>query len=157
MTSFGHMIHLSNAAATSTFAAAIGARLSPRDIILLRGPVGAGKTHFARALIQSILDVPEEVPSPTFTLIQTYETNRGALWHTDLYRIGFNSEIDELGLLEAFENAICLIEWPDRLGSLQPATALGIELIPDHDKRDAKLSWRTDRWTQIVQEVIQNA
>ena len=157
MTSFGHMIHLSNAAATSTFAAAIGARLSPRDIILLRGPVGAGKTHFARALIQSILDVPEEVPSPTFTLIQTYETNRGALWHTDLYRISFNSEIDELGLLEAFENAICLIEWPDRLGTLQPPNALSIEFFSNHDTREAKLSWGSDRWAKIVQEARQDA
>jgi len=157
MTSFGHMIHLPNAEATAAFAAAIGKRLSCRDVILLSGPVGAGKTHFARALIQSILKVPDDVPSPTFTLIQTYDTDKGSLWHADLYRISFSSEIDELGLLEAFENAICLIEWPDRLGTLQPPNALSIEFFSNHDTRVAKLSWGSDRWAKIVQEARQDA
>lgn len=109
---------------TAALASALGPRLRPGDVVLLDGPVGAGKTHFARALIQSILIEAEDVPSPTFTLVQSYETQNGPLWHTDLYRIGSVHEIEELGLLEAFDTTICLVEWPDRLGALIPENAL---------------------------------
>ncbi len=78
--------------------------------MLLDGPVGAGKTTLARAAILSILPEPEDVPSPTFTLVQTYDTTRGPLWHCDLYRLSSVLEIEELGLEEAFETAITLIE-----------------------------------------------
>ena len=129
MAQFDHTVILGSESATSRFAAALGARLSAGDTILLEGGIGAGKTHFARALILSRLSVPEDVPSPTFTLVQTYETSDGTeLWHADLYRLTDPSELDELGLTDAFEEAICLIEWPDRLGSLRPASALTLRL-----------------------------
>lgn len=122
---------------TARFARGIGQRLLPGDVILLDGPIGAGKTHFARALIQSLLIVPEHVPSPTFTLVQVYDTRRGALWHADLYRLQHPSEAEELGLSEAFDTAICLIEWPDRLGSLVPPDALRLVFAsgPGEDDR----------------------
>ncbi len=117
--------------ATTQFATRLGAVLRPGDTLLLDGPVGAGKSHFARGLIQSLQDPPEDVPSPTFTLVQTYDTARGQIWHCDLYRMSGPDELIELGLLDAFDNAICLIEWPDRLGELAPGNALRLDFIPD--------------------------
>jgi len=73
-------------------------------------------------------DVPEDVPSPTFTLVQIYDTSAGEIWHADLYRLSSPEEAEELGLRDAFETAICLIEWPDRLGSISP-TAGALTLV----------------------------
>lgn len=90
----------------------------PSVVLLLLGPVGAGKTFFARAMIQHILqksDQYEDVPSPTFTLVQTYETPDLEIWHSDLYRVNSLDELDELGLFDAFETAFCLIEWPEMI------------------------------------------
>ncbi|MEL6618473.1 MAG: tRNA (adenosine(37)-N6)-threonylcarbamoyltransferase complex ATPase subunit type 1 TsaE [Pseudomonadota bacterium] len=145
---------LGNADATARLGAAIGPRLRPGDTVLLQGPVGAGKTHFARALLQAILLVPEDVPSPTFTLVQTYDTRNGPLWHVDLYRITTDTEIDEIGLFDAFEEAICLVEWPDRLGTYAPADALTISLKPKDDTRTAHLTWTNARWDALLTEVL---
>ena len=157
MTPSSQTLHFANADATAAFAAMLAPKLAAGDVILLSGPVGTGKTHFARALIKSILAQPEDVPSPTFTLVQTYDTTHGELWHSDLYRISSNTEIDELGLLEAFESAICLVEWPDRLGPMCPENALTIDLVADGDARDAHLNWTTDRWSTLLAEVSQDA
>jgi len=110
--------------ATGALAAAIAPRLRVGDALLLEGEIGAGKSAFARALIRARLGRMEEVPSPTFTLVQTYETDAGDIWHCDLYRLTHPDEALELGLEEAFETAICLIEWPDRLGGFAPTSAL---------------------------------
>ncbi|MEL7093499.1 MAG: tRNA (adenosine(37)-N6)-threonylcarbamoyltransferase complex ATPase subunit type 1 TsaE [Pseudomonadota bacterium] len=138
--------------ATDRFGAALGSVLRPGDVVLLSGDVGAGKTHLARALITSLLDAPEDIPSPTFTLVQTYDTRSGALWHADLYRLGDTSEIEELGLTEAFDTAICLIEWPDRLGDV-PESALCIHLETHADGRQATLSWDHGPWADRLTEV----
>lgn len=127
--------------ATAAIAARLGAVLAAGDTILLSGPVGAGKSHFARALIQSRLAAlgrVEDVPSPTFTLVQTYELDGVEVWHADLYRLHSPRECDELGLDAAFETAICLIEWPDRLGALSPASALHLTLAQG-DTPDARV------------------
>lgn len=115
---------------TAGLAARIGRLLHAPAVLCLDGPVGAGKTHFSRALIQSLLDVPEDVPSPTFTLVQTYDSIKGPIWHADLYRLSSPDEIEELGLTEAFDTAICLVEWPDRLGALHPKSALTLSFTP---------------------------
>lgn len=137
---------------TGDLARAIAARLRPGDTILLDGPVGAGKTHFARCLIQSLLDVPEDVPSPTFTLVQTYDTSSGEVWHADLYRLGHPEEVVELGLEEAFESAICLVEWPDRLGELTPAGALHMTFAAQGETARAITAEGPARWAGILPE-----
>ena len=124
-------IRLASAEETARLATRIAPLLGPGDVLLLSGGIGAGKTHFARALIQSLLVEPEDVPSPTFTLVQEYETTAGTLWHADLYRLSDPLEVVELGLEEAFSDAICLVEWPDRLADLTPPGALALELTPD--------------------------
>lgn len=125
-------IDLPDDAATGALAACIGAVLRPGDTLLLEGGIGAGKTTFARALIRAATGNPaEDVPSPTFTLLQTYPTPQGEIWHADLYRLTGPAEAQELGLTEAMEDRICLIEWPDRLGALAPpgALTLGFEAL----------------------------
>lgn len=147
----GHLtFDLTSSEETAQVAANLADRLAPGDTVLLNGSVGAGKTHFARHLIREILDAPEDIPSPTFTLVQTYDTRRGPLWHSDLYRIGATQEIEELGLLDAFESAICLVEWPDRLGDLRPADALDIWLHDgsDEDARRLEARWQATKWSQ---------
>lgn len=120
-------LSLASEQATATLAGCIAGLLGPGDCLLLSGPIGAGKTAFARALIRQRLNNPaEDVPSPTFTLVQTYEASDVTIWHADLYRLTHPDEVLELGLEEAFSTAICLIEWPDRLGSLTPAHAVGL-------------------------------
>jgi tRNA threonylcarbamoyladenosine biosynthesis protein TsaE len=111
----------------------------PGDVLLLEGPIGAGKSQLARALIRARLDSDEDVPSPTFTLVQTYPDPEGDIWHADLYRLGHPDEALELGLAEAFDEAICLVEWPDRLGALRPAGALTITLAPEGEGRRVRL------------------
>ncbi len=134
-------IHLPTEAETADLAARLAPRLAPGDAILLSGPVGAGKSAFARALIRARLGDPgAEVPSPTFTLVQTYGEGESALWHADLYRLSHPDEVAELGLLAALEEAICLVEWPDRLGSLAPASALRLDLAPEGEGRSATFS-----------------
>jgi len=137
-----------NADETANLAAQIATRLTPGDVILLTGDVGAGKTHFARSLIQSVLDAPEDIPSPTFTLVQTYDTKIGDVWHADLYRLTSVFEIEELGLIDAFDTAICLVEWPDRLGPLTPANALHIAMHPGEsdDARHLTMRWQDPVW-----------
>lgn len=143
--------------ATARAGASLGPLLRPGDVVLLEGDVGAGKTHFARALIGSILIEAEDVPSPTFTIVQVYDTQNGPLWHTDLYRISADTEVDELGLIDAFEGAICLVEWPDRLGPLTPKAALTITIKPKGEGRTATMSWTDPRWTTRLDTLVSHA
>lgn len=148
-------ITLSDPVATTALAQRIAPGLRPGDVLLLSGPVGAGKTHFARSLIQALLPVPEDVPSPTFTLVQTYQAAAFEVWHTDLYRLTQADEVIELGLLEAFEHAVTLVEWPDRLGDLVPEDALSLTFTPqaDEDQRVLDFTWNNPRWDGRIKGV----
>lgn len=141
-------VSLSSDTETAHFARRLGALLKPGDTVLLSGKVGAGKSFLVRHLIQSLIGANEDVPSPTFTIVQTYDLPAGEIWHADLYRLSDLSEIEELGLIDAFESAICLIEWPDRLGAYAPVSALKLDLSdgPSNDSRRMTLSWSDPRW-----------
>lgn len=113
--------------ATAALARALAPRLGAGDVLLLSGPLGAGKSHFARALILARLaefDAEEDIPSPSFTLVQSYEAGPLEIWHVDLYRLSSPDETEELGLDDAFRDALVLLEWPERLEDRQPAGAL---------------------------------
>ncbi|MFZ2003650.1 MAG: tRNA (adenosine(37)-N6)-threonylcarbamoyltransferase complex ATPase subunit type 1 TsaE [Stellaceae bacterium] len=120
-------IDLPDENATAALAARLAAVARPGDVIALKGELGAGKTSFARAFIRA-RGGDADVPSPTFTLVQTYDLPGGAVWHFDLYRLRAAEEAWELGIEEAFAEGIALIEWPERLGILLPARRLLVEL-----------------------------
>lgn len=113
---------------TAHLAARLALHLRPGDCVLLSGSIGAGKSAFCRAVIRALCGPGTEVPSPSFTLVQPYDTPSGPLWHCDLYRLSDVQEVIELGLDDAFPNTICLIEWPDRLADLTPPGALHLRM-----------------------------
>ncbi len=118
---------LPDGAATEAAAAGLASLSRPGDIFCLFGNLGAGKTAFARGFLRA-LGVADDIPSPTFNLVLTYDTDAGQVWHFDLYRLGARDEAVELGIDEAFADGICLIEWPDRLGSWLPEQRVEIHL-----------------------------
>lgn len=134
-------IPLTDADRTEALGRAMAPALMAGDTVLLTGTLGAGKSHLARAIIRARLGRQEDVPSPTFTLVQTYEDPKADLWHADLYRLSHPDEVIELGLDEAFDSAIALVEWPDRLGDLTPADPIEIELRYDGEGRVAAISF----------------
>ena len=141
---------------TEELASALKENLQNGDIILLKGEIGAGKSLFARSLIQSAMDQVEEVPSPTFTIVQTYETKLGSIWHADLYRLTDQSEIFELGLIDAFVSEIVIVEWPERLGHLEPQDALTVEIIIlENDKREVIFSTNSCMWKARLEKTLQ--
>ncbi len=114
---------------TIQIAADLASTLQSSDIILLHGNLGMGKTVFARALIRTLTKQPDlEVCSPTFTLVQTYETQDCPIFHYDLYRIEDPDEILELGWEESLYNGITIVEWPERLGGYKPSQYLDITI-----------------------------
>ncbi len=125
-------ISIKNQDATRRFAGLLGGLLEAGDVLLLEGDLGAGKSALARAIIQTMPDTSgrivlnEEVPSPTFTIVQTYEREVAEVWHFDLYRLSDAEELYEIGIEEALANHISLIEWPDRLAHLKPLEFLEI-------------------------------
>lgn len=147
-------ISLPDEAATAGLAARIAALLRPGDTLLLSGPIGAGKTAFARALIRAATSNPaEDVPSPTFTLVQTYATPQAEIWHADLYRLHHPDEALELGLEDAFTRAICLVEWPDRLGSATPPGALTCDFAAGPGGHSVTLSGAPP-WPARLEDVL---
>ena len=136
---------LPDEAATQALAARLAAKARPGDVLLLAGPLGAGKTAFARAFIRALAeDQALQVPSPSFTLVQGYETPRGMVWHFDLWRLDGPQALPELGWDEAGAG-IVLVEWPERLGRLRPPDALQIDLAFHEEGRELTLSGE-GRW-----------
>jgi len=138
---------LKDEAATTALASQIAPHLRAGDTLLLEGEIGAGKSAFARALIRARLGRMEDVPSPTFTLVQTYEDAEGDIWHCDLYRLTHPEEALELGLEDAFETAICLIEWPDRLGNIMPENALHLSFSAGAQSHRVEITG-PENWTK---------
>ncbi len=130
---------LADETATEQLGATLAARLKPGDVVGLKGELGAGKTTLARAILRAAADDPALiVPSPTFTLVEVYETPQGIYWHFDLYRLETPEQVFELGWEEARAEGIVLLEWPERLGPLLPKH-LSVTLEIDGDGRRALL------------------
>ena len=146
-------IALPNETDTVALASRIAPLLAPGDTLLLEGSIGAGKSAFARALIRARLNRMEDVPSPTFTLVQTYEDPEGDIWHCDLYRLTHPDEVFELGLDEAFTTAICLIEWPDRLGTDAPENALRLAFAAGDAEHSVQITTTPD-WHDRLKAVL---
>ncbi len=123
--SFYRSFDLKTEADTVALGREIARHLAAGDTVTLSGPLGAGKSVLARAIVRTF-SPREEVPSPTFTLVQTYETQNFTISHVDLYRVKAESELRELGLDEALERGVLVIEWPDRMGLQLPADRLDI-------------------------------
>jgi tRNA threonylcarbamoyladenosine biosynthesis protein TsaE len=149
---------LPDLAATARLGAALACRLAVGDVVALRGELGAGKTELARAIIRAASgDEALTVPSPTFTLAETYDTPPGPIWHFDLYRLDSPEQVWELGFEEALAGGISLIEWPERIGPLLPTNRLDITLgITRGDARAAALvagpAW-AERLALVAREV----
>lgn len=139
------VIALPDLAATARLGAAIADRLTCGDTVLLNGDLGSGKTTLARAVLAA-LGVEESVPSPTYTLVQTYDSPRLVVSHYDLYRLKRASELDELGLEDALEDGAALIEWPERAEGRLPEDALMVHLRSEGERRamlEGPMRWQS--------------
>lgn len=118
---------------TLKIAAQFAKALKPGDVVALHGTLGVGKTAFTRGVIQALSNA-KEVPSPTFTLLQTYDTADFSLYHFDMYRLKSPEEAYEIGIEDAFADGVSFIEWPEKIGSLLPKKHIdvSIEMKPDH-------------------------
>ena len=114
----------------------IAKKVSIGTCIALHGNLGAGKSAFCRGFIQSLCPSATEVPSPTFTLLQLYETPNFDIYHFDMYRLKQIDEAYELGLEDAFVEGVCLIEWPEKINALLPKNSvhISIEIQPDQSR-----------------------
>ena len=152
-------LELPDLIATQRLGALLAPNLLAGDVIAISGALGAGKSALARAIIQAANPDEMDVPSPTFTLVQTYELQDGTpLWHLDLYRIESPAEAMELGLEDAFIDAACLIEWPERLKKLLPKNNLSIFLHLSNKNDSDELRYAditaSPDWTARLQSVI---
>ena len=135
-----YSLALPDEAATERLGAALAGRLRPGDMVALQGGMGAGKTTLARAVLRAASGDPALiVPSPTFTLVEVYDTPRGAYWHFDLYRLESPDQVLELGWEEARADGVALVEWAERLGPLMPAERLAVSLAIEGAGRRADI------------------
>lgn len=137
--------------ATATLGAALGTILTRGDIITLAGPLGAGKTTLARAIIEAATG-ETDVASPTFSLVQTYEGAEIDLYHFDLYRLELPEDVWELGIEDAFSDAATLIEWPDKAPAVVPENALRIRLSVEGETRHASFRCNHD-WLDRLEAI----
>ena len=145
--------HLVDEEQTARLGAALAPLLGPGDTVLLQGQLGAGKSALARAVIGAALGEPDaEIPSPSYTLVNIYQTVRGPIWHADLYRLsGDAEELEELGLSEAMGTELVLVEWPERLGAALPKRRLEIALsAPQAGGRDAAITLHGPGWDALT-------
>ena len=146
-------MHVTDEAATERLGRTLADALVEGDCLLLDGPMGAGKSHLARAIIRARLGDPDaEVPSPTYTLLNAYDADGVEILHGDLYRLASADEIEELGLDDAVGRAIILLEWPDRWASPPPRRmSVSIAVAPGGRGRDITFEPHGANWSAVVQ------
>lgn len=146
-------VTLAGEADTQALGRSLAARMGPGDVVALWGDLGAGKTTLARAFVQALTDPDEDVPSPTFTLVQTYDGREAPIWHFDLYRLESPDDVWELDFEDAVRD-ICLIEWPDRIGRYLPQNRLDVLLeIPKGNPEKDSANSRGDSQGRIARLV----
>jgi len=143
-------IELAGLKATDELAQCLARVAKTGDVIALCGDLGAGKTAFARAFIRSLTDPNEDVPSPTFTLVQSYEGRDLEIYHFDLYRLERAEDVFELGIEDALNDAVSLIEWPERMGTYIPRDRLEVRLTITRGKhhRQVELTPHNTDWSE---------
>ncbi|WP_425986226.1 tRNA (adenosine(37)-N6)-threonylcarbamoyltransferase complex ATPase subunit type 1 TsaE [Brevundimonas sp. TWP1-2-1b1] len=148
-------IELPDAEATTALGQAVAPLLAPGDSVLLYGPLGMGKSTLARGLIRALTTPDEDVPSPTFTLVQFYESDPPVA-HFDLYRLTRPEEAFEIGLDEALDEGCAVIEWPERLGE-EPGRFLGPDqlIITISEQGEGRLATVSGvgRWKELIDHV----
>ena len=156
MTGFTSSVAIQSPDDMANMAQMIATDVSAGDCLLLEGIIGAGKSHFARSFIQSLLSTPEDIPSPTFTLVQTYDGPECEIWHSDLYRLSSLDEVFELGLVDAFDTAISLVEWPEKLEDVAPQNALHLRIELSETTEDARtvtFNWSDPKWSPLMKRI----
>lgn len=134
-----YTVYCKDEAETAAFARKLSAFARKGDVFALYGTLGMGKSVLARGFIQSLTGA-EEVPSPTFTLVQSYEAPQFEIYHFDLYRLKSAEEIFELGMEEALYEGVCLIEWPDKMGAYLPRTCFKVTITPSENSRKISIT-----------------
>ncbi len=146
-------VFLADEDATAALAATLAVLARTGDVLALWGGLGTGKTAFARAFINRLTAKPEDVPSPTFTLLQVYDTAICPLYHFDLYRLEHPDEVFELGIEDAFVEGISLIEWPERLGPYIPGDRLDLTLSHTGENGRCALLSGLGSWAHRIEEL----
>ena len=154
-----HAVPVADAAATLALGEKLAGRLRAGDTLLLEGGLGAGKTTLARGIITALTG-EVDVPSPTYTLVQTYdapafEAPALEIWHADLYRLEAPADILPLGLLDVRDEVVSLIEWPDRMGDYRPRDALHVEIQFDEEgRRVVFTAFEHTQWREWLESVF---
>ncbi len=147
-------INIENQSQTEACAEQIAKLATQGDVIALHGDLGVGKSVFSRAFIRALTSQDEEVPSPTFTLVQIYNTDDTEIYHFDMYRLDSPDDSLELGIEEAFADGISLIEWPSKLGTYLPWNCLNIDITPGEGESQRTLTFSSQGpWLERLQEI----
>jgi tRNA threonylcarbamoyladenosine biosynthesis protein TsaE len=144
---------LTDEAEMQAFGARLSGLLDDGDVMSFEGDLGAGKTTMIRGMIRALTSEDEEVPSPTYTIVQTYETPDAMIWHFDLYRLDAPEDVIELGFEDAL-NDICLIEWPDRAGAFLPEDRLTLNIEHHAEGRKVRLRPGSEKWGIRLNELF---
>ena len=147
MTEFKQTFYCKNEEETAQIGKRISALSRQGDVFALYGTLGMGKSVFARAFIQNLCG-KTEVPSPTFTLVQTYDAPEFEIYHFDLYRLKSAEEIFELGIEEAMYEGVCLIEWPEKMASYLPRKTIKVTIIPYKNGREIEILYNNQETCQ---------
>lgn len=151
----GNRVILRNEQATEELAQRIAELAQPGDVICLKGDLGVGKTFFAKCFIAHLTGLSKDnITSPTFTLVQTYDADKGTIWHFDLYRIDSLEACEELGYEDAFDTGITLIEWPEILEAALPVEQLELAFFYDTNKGERLLQVKaTGHWQSHIDQL----